>query len=206
MAVQWGVPTIVIDELEELAQGADAALTAAKNEATRTPVATARCKTAFDALIAKMRDTKKRYFLTPPLVDADYVALGLKPHDTKPTPVPAPTAQVEADITFPGIHLVELKNIRAVAGIAPDSRSDYGVRIYYGFTGPATERRKFRVNEPPKSGNDLPDSVFTRRKKEFFDFDGESGNTVYFCLKYENAKGGKSGEGPFGPMLKAVVP
>jgi hypothetical protein len=39
-----------------------------------------------------------------------------------------------------------------------------------------------------------------------FDFDGESGKTVYFCLCYENQKGGKKGQGPFGPRLHAVIP
>jgi hypothetical protein len=33
-----------------------------------------------------MRDMKKRYFLTPPLQEPDYIALGLKPHDNTPTP------------------------------------------------------------------------------------------------------------------------
>jgi hypothetical protein len=30
----------------------------------------------------------------------------------------------EADLTFPGIHLVELAKIRAVKGTGPDTRSD----------------------------------------------------------------------------------
>jgi hypothetical protein len=35
------------------------------------------------------------------------------------------------------------------------------------------------------------------------DFDGERGNTVYFCLRGENRKGREEGEGPFGPILSA---
>jgi hypothetical protein len=124
-------------------------------------------------------------------------------HDTNPTPIPPPTAQVEADLVFPGIHLVELVNIRPVGGTAPHPKSDYGVRIYYGITGPISERDKFRVTAPPVSGNDLPHSVFTRKRKERFDFDYESGNTVYFCLRYENSKGEA---GTFGPILHAVIP
>ena len=61
-------------------QDAENALTTAQNETTRTPVATALCKTAFEILTAAMRDIKKRYFLSPPLGEADYVSLGLKPH------------------------------------------------------------------------------------------------------------------------------
>jgi transcriptional regulator with XRE-family HTH domain len=35
------------------------------------------------------------------------------------------------------------------------------------------------------------------------DLDGESGNTIWICLQYET-KRGKTG--PFGPILKAVIP
>jgi hypothetical protein len=127
----------------------------------------------------------------------------LNSQDTIPTPILPPTAQVYADLTFPGIHLVELQKIRLVSGSAPDSRSDYGVRVFWEITGEATEAGKIRITEESKTGNDLPRSKFTRRKKERFDFDGESGNTVYFCLRYESPTGG---EGPFGPILKAVIP
>jgi hypothetical protein len=102
---------------------------------------------------------------------------------------------------------VELKNIRAAAGgDLPDPRSDYGVRIHYGLSGDPTEAHRFRVTLPPKTGKDLPYSLFTRRKKERFDFDGESGKTVYFCLQYETPSGGEQGKGPFGPILSAVIP
>ena len=198
----WGVPPNVKSDLAGFYQDAEDMLNEALSSA-RTAVITARCKEYFDKLIAKMRDIKKRYFLTPPLADSDYVELGLKPPDKNPTPVPAPTAQVEADLTFPGIHMVELKRIRAVGGPPPDDGSGYGVRAFWGFTGPATEKYPFRLTGAPKSGKELPYSQSTRRSKELFDFDGESGNTVYFCLRYENPTGG---EGPFGPMLKAVIP
>jgi hypothetical protein len=50
----------------------------------------------------------------------------------------------------------------------------------------------------PKTGEYLLCSVFTKRKKERFGFNGESGNTVYFCLRYEKPTGKP---GPFGPMM-----
>jgi hypothetical protein len=145
-----------------------------------------------------------QYLKFPPVQDEDRTAMGIPNRDTTPTDVPVPTAQPEADLTFPGIHLVELRKIRAVQGTTPpDPRSDYGTRIYYGLSGPARDKHKFRLAGEPKTGSDLPYSVFTRRKRERFDFDGESGNTVYFCLRYENSKGEA---GPFGPMLSAVIP
>jgi hypothetical protein len=80
------------------------------------------------------------------------------------------------------------------------------VRIYYGLSGDPSEKHRFRVSGVPKTGRDLPESLFTRRKKEWFDFDGESGKTVYFCLQYETPSGGERGKGPFGPIMSAVIP
>jgi hypothetical protein len=199
----WGIPVQVWKELESSIQNAENAL-AKTARGTHTATDTALCEQAFNALTEKMRDTKKRYFLTPPLEDPDYVSLSLDPPDKTRTPIPPPTAQVEADLTFPGIHLVELKHIRAVAGgDPPDERSDYGVRIFWAFGGPGEGPHKFRVTEPPQTGSDMPYSTFTRKKKELFNFEGESGNLVYFCLRYENP----SGEGgPVGPVMKAYVP
>jgi hypothetical protein len=137
------------------------------------------------------------------VTEEDLRNMGIPPLDRTHTPVPPPENQVEADLTFPGIHLVELRKIRPVSGTAPDTRSDYGVRIYYGLTGEADEAFPFRLAGPLKTAKVLPYSVFTRRQRERFDFEGESGSTVYFCLRYENSKGQA---GPFGPVLSAVIP
>jgi hypothetical protein len=80
------------------------------------------------------------------------------------------------------------------------------VRIFWGIMGEPTEKDRFRLSTPPVTGNDLPHSVFTQRKKYRFDFDGDSGKTVWFCLRYENKKGGKEGEGSFGPLFSAIIP
>jgi hypothetical protein len=54
------------------------------------------------------------------------------------------------------------------------------------------------------SGNDLPHSKFTRRKKELLDFAQEDGGkTVYFCTRYENVKGEP---GPWEPLFSSVIP
>jgi hypothetical protein len=199
----WGIPAAQITELITLFEAAQVILMKASSETERTPVVTAQCNAAFKALEDKMRFFKSHYFLLPPLTEADLISLGLKPRDPA-SPIPAPETQPEADLTFPGIHLVELRSIRPVAGgAAPDTRGDYGVRIYYGLSGDPTEAHRFRVTGTPKTGKDLPESLFTRRKKERFDFDGESGKTVYFCLRYENPAGKA---GPFGPILSVVIP
>jgi hypothetical protein len=201
----WSIPAPRFQELEDLFEAAQAILQKARNEDERTHVVTVQVQEAFRAMTDAQRFFKKHYFLAPPLVLADFVRLGLKVPGPS-GPVPPPENQVVADLVFPGIHLVELQKIRPVAGMPPDSRGDYGVRIYYGLTGPATETFRFRLSGPPKSGGDLPYSIFTGRRKERVDFDGESGNTVYFCLRYERRKGGREGMGPFGPILHAVIP
>jgi hypothetical protein len=110
-------------------------------------------------------------------------------------------------VVYPGPHLLELVKIRRVSGIGngpPDA--GYGVRIFWGIMGDPAEAGKFRISVPPQVGGDLPHSTFTHRKKFRFDFEGESGKTVWFSIRYENSKGGKEGEGPFGPIFSAVIP
>jgi hypothetical protein len=202
---KWGIPTDKFTELGNRYAAAQALLQKVMSDEDRTPVVTEQCREAFGAMEETARFFHKHYFLVPPLELADLIRLGLKIPD-EPSPIPRPENQPEADLTFPGIHLVELRNIRPAGGKPLDPRSDHGVRIYYGLSGAPTEKFPVRVSEAPKRGVDLPRSLFTRRKRERFDFEGESGNRVYFCMCYENAKGGEEGQGPFGPVLSAVIP
>ncbi|MDR2193408.1 MAG: hypothetical protein LBP19_02940, partial [Treponema sp.] len=75
----------------------------------------------------------------PAVTNEDRDNMDVPNGDTIRTPVPKPTAQVEADITYPGVHLIELDNIRAVKKGEDDLRSDYGIRIFWGVMGAATE-------------------------------------------------------------------
>jgi hypothetical protein len=157
-----------------------------------------------------MRFLKNRYFVSPPLVEADFISLGLKPHDTKPTPIPPPIDQAEADVSYPAAHTLEL-HLRPIADSAPDPhRSDYGFRVYFGILPPGgatlevAASPKRELMKAPVTGDELPHSHFTRRKRERLDFSQEeSGKTIYFCVRYENAKGEP---GPWGPIFSAVIP
>ena len=62
----WNIPAEALTALDTLLQTAETTLATARNETTRTPVATAQCRAAFEALTEKMRDLKRRYFLEPP--------------------------------------------------------------------------------------------------------------------------------------------
>jgi hypothetical protein len=204
----WNLSTNVLIPLNSLAGEAET-IFAKANSAERTATVTAQCKEAFDVLVAGMRNIKDRHFKSPPLRDSDFVSLGLKPRDETKTPVAAPTGQAEADITYPGPHLLKL-HLKPIEGTALDPRADHGYRIYYGILPPggATAEEAARTHRylmhPAVTGEDLPNSQFTRRRRELFDFPAEdSGKTAYFSVRYENAKGQK---GPWGPVFTAVIP
>jgi hypothetical protein len=189
----WGIPLTAVQELDGLVQTAETALATAKNETTRALVATAQCKAAFEALTVKMRDFKKRYFLTPPLQDADYIALGLKPHDTTPTASGTPTAQVTVETYLVGRHELGVKMIY-LTGTAADP-ANKGYRIWYTIVTPG--------ETPPANPDDLHKSFYTKRKKDVIEFEfGDSGKTAYFAVQIENE--GK--KGPRGSLVNALIP
>jgi hypothetical protein len=182
----WKMEAADIAALEE-------AVTTADNEnavpmSLRTPVANERIRDSFDHLGKVMRGVKRRYFLVPPLTDSDMTSLGLKSKDQTPTTIEAPTKSAICDLTHPDRGVIEINKIRT-SGDGGDTRSNYGVRIYYGVLGESDARDKFRLKEKPQSGSDLPHSVFTRKKSHRFDFSEDMGKAVFFALRFENSKG-----------------
>jgi len=192
-AANWSVPNTALTELATLSGEAETALKTAQNEETRTPVASARCKTAFNALTAKMRDIKKRWFHVPPLAEADIIALGLKLRDTTPTPSGTPTAQVTIETYLIGRHQLGVKIIYATGN--PADTANKGYRIWYSVIA--------QGETPPAGPDDLRRSFLTKRKKDLIDFEfADSGKTAYFAVQIENE--GK--KGPWGPLVSALIP
>jgi hypothetical protein len=191
---KWRIAESVAQKLAALAADAKSALDTAKNESTRTPVATARCKEAFDALIAEMRDVKRRYFLIPPLTEADFVALGLKPPDISHTPSGVPTAQVTVETFLVGRHELGIR-IVYVSG-SPDDPANKGYRVWYSVVA--------HGETPPANPDDLRKSFFTQRKKDVVQFEyADSGKKAYIAVQIESGGGKKGG---WGPMVLAVIP
>jgi hypothetical protein len=143
----WNIPYTAITELTARRDAAKTALETAQHETTRTPVANAQCKEAFDALTGFMRDFKRRYFLTPPLLDSDLISLGLKPRDTHPTPSPAPTAQVTVETYLVGRHELGVR-ITYVTG-SPDDPANKGYRIWYSVVA-SGETPPRKPGRPPQ--------------------------------------------------------
>ena len=138
----------------------------------------------------------------PFVSDPEREMMGLNIYDVTPTTVPAPTTPAEGDLTFPAVGLVEVKNIRSATGLS-EKTTVQGARVYFGILGEPGENVKFGIDKPPKTGDDLPHSIFTRQRKIRFDFAGESGRKVFVCLRFENSKGQA---GPWGSILQAFIP
>lgn len=189
----WGIPQSVMDELGARIQAAESILADAKNETKRTPVVTAECKRVFEALVDTMRDMKRRFFLCPPLTEPDLVSLGLKPHDTKPTPSGKPTAQAMVETFLVGRYELGIRLVY-VSG-DPDDPANKGCRVHYAVVAPG--------EAPPDGPDDLHKSFFTHRKKDMILFAyGDSGKTAYIAVQVEN----NGLKGQWGPMIQAVIP
>jgi hypothetical protein len=178
----WNIPSAALTEL-----------TALRDDATRTPVSNARCKEAFYALTGFMRDFKRRYFLTPPLIPSDLVSLGLKPHDQHPSPSYTPTAQAAVETYLVGRHELGIRIVYVAGNL--DDPANKGYRIWYSVIAPG--------ETPPANPEELRKSFYTQRKKDLIEFEfGDSGKTVYFVVQIEND--GK--KGAWGPMVSALIP
>ena len=190
----WGIPESVFQNFSTLTAKAESNLEMAKSESTRTPVVTAQCKESFDTMIAAMRDMKKRYFLSPPLNDADFVALGIKPPDTTHSPTGTPTAQVMVETFLVGRHELGIRIIYITG--SSNEPANKGYRIWYSVLDPG--------GVPPAEPEDLRKSFFTKRKKDLVQFEyGDSGKTVYIAVRVENTSGK---QGPWGPMVSTLIP
>jgi hypothetical protein len=189
----WNIPESDLTNLTSVRDLAAAALEAATDESTRTPVATARCKTMFGHLIKVMRYFKPRYFLCPPLAEADLVSLGLKPHDPHPTPSGVPAAQVAVETYLKGQHEIGVRLSYASGG--PDDPANKSFRIWHRVVGPG--------ETPPASPEQLDKSVSTKRMNDLLELAYEdSGKQIFIAVQAENGKK----KGPWGPMVSAHVP
>ena len=129
------------------------------------------------------------------VTEQDRYLLGLPQRDTILTSVLDPSGQAELTITYPARTQL-MVYIKPVEGTQDDPRAYYGCRIYFGVYDYGASL--------PEDGTKLPESLFTRRKKELFTFlPKDSGKTACFCVRYENSKGKA---GPWGPMATAIIP
>jgi hypothetical protein len=207
----WSVPAEQFAELKALFEKAELLLQKAMDIAERNHVTTVECQAAFAALKEKMRFFRDRYFKLPPLTEGDWAALGFRPKDTHPTPVPAPDGVPAVSLSYPGGPHALTAHLGSMAGTQElDPTSDYGYTLYMGVMPPGgatleqAASEKHYLMKAPADGKGLRHLRFTRRRKEKLLFDTEdAGMTVYVCCRYENQKGEV---GQWGPMASAVIP
>ncbi|MDR1095141.1 MAG: hypothetical protein LBL31_01985, partial [Spirochaetaceae bacterium] len=190
----WGIPGVALTEFAGVKDAAQAALALVKDKSTRTPVTVARCKAAFDALKAFMRDFKRRYFLCPPLTDEDLVSLGLKPHAKHHTPVKPPETAPEFSIVQMGpgaIGIVYWDGEKGKKGSKPEGVE--GARVYYCVSDvPITDQRK------------LPFSEWATKCPHIIRFpEADRGKWVYIALKWEIRK--EHGESPWSRVRSEMI-
>ena len=203
----WEITKKEIDQLTELSEKAEELFRQVQS-AERTMGITALCTESFQELTKFMRELKRCRLTIPPLSLSDLPLLGLRPNDKIPTPIPVPKGQATSTVTYHGPHLLRV-SITPVEGTLFESGRKYGFRIHYGILLPggaeAEHQGHYRyLTKPPKTGDELPLSKFTRRRFTMMDFSAEdSGKTVFFCICLENPSGDR---GPWGPIVTAVIP
>jgi hypothetical protein len=191
----WNIPDAEVKEFSRLVADAKTILDTAKNEETRTKVVDRQVTTAFDALVAKMRSLKKRYFHVPPLTDADLIALKLKVPEKNPGPLGDPTAMITFVFSLTGAYNQIRGWITAVSGDL-NARNNRGTfHIKFGV---------FDIDAPaPTDPSRLTEYRITKRKKEVYKLPyNSSGKMAYFCGRIEN--GDRKGE--WGPIVGVKIP
>jgi hypothetical protein len=190
---EWNVPTAEKAALAGLADAAEEALAAAV--ASRSPVTTAACQAAFDALEAKMRFIKDRYFKVPPLTAADLRSLLL--HEKKePAPVGKPSAQATATTIPAGPGRILLK-IQFISDVLYDAAAaNYGVSVF---------ARVLSAGEPiPTAIEGFERLRFVRRKNEVVVRpESERGMRICFYFVVEAPSGD---QGDPGPIIWTIIP
>jgi hypothetical protein len=149
---------------------------------------------ARDALKSSIRAFVKAYLAYNPAVsDADKENMGLPLHDSTRTPAPVPTTIPELELDSSTIRQISVHFRDAESGKRGKPVGIHGVELRWAL-----------LDNPPSSVEDLTKSAFDTASPYTFKFDeADRGKSLYICPCWENNKGEK---GPFGEIVKAIVP
>jgi hypothetical protein len=163
--------------------------------ATRTQVAVQSKQDARKILEKAVRKAVRQYLAPNPAVsDSDRERLGLPIYKTTRTPAPVAT-------TYPHFY-IDSHTIRRLIVHFYDQWSKKMKGKPEGQHG--AEIRWVISGEPVVKVKDLIHSSFDTRSPFTIEFEGhERGQTVYFCLCWENTRGEK---GPWSEIQSAVIP
>jgi len=188
----WRIPEGMIARLALLAADAEMFQTRADSaEGTKGDIA--RARTAFHALVAHMRDIRRRVFFMPPLTEGDFADLGLEPPSTDRTP--------HIDVPEMVDFVIHLRSIRElvvdfwVQGEANKAKplGYEGAVVIWGIR-----------DTPPEHPDDFQHHAMASSTPHILTFEEtERGNTVWIALAWQNERGYL---GQYSEYKSAVVP
>ncbi|MDR1983315.1 MAG: hypothetical protein LBQ28_00590 [Prevotellaceae bacterium] len=148
-----------------------------------------------DALKTSVRAFVKAYLTFNPLVtDEDRDRMGLPVHKTTRTPAPVAHTYPDLDVDSGTIrrltiHFYDQGSKKSKAKPA----GQHGAEIKWAI-----------LESPPASLTELTNSGFDTHTPFTLEFDeNQRGQTVYFCLCWENTRGEK---GPWSEIVSAIIP
>jgi hypothetical protein len=174
----WRIPAGMILLLGELTGEAEM-LQDRANSPSGTKGDAERARLAFHALVAQMRDIRRRVFFMPPLDEADFADLGLQPPDTIRTP--------HIDVPEMVDFVIHLSNIRElvvdfwIQGEAHKAKPHGydGAVIIWGIR-----------DTVPETPSDLPHHTMASRTPHTLTFEEtQRGKTVQIALAWQNERG-----------------
>jgi hypothetical protein len=207
-----GIPADVWTEFLDLYAAARDWYEQTKDVAKHTPVVSAACQEAFDALEAHMRYMRDRFFRMPPLTLEQWIAMGFFKPDKTYTTIANPAGAPVVILSY-GHGKFELGiKMEPEEGTPPPSpHTRYGYSIYYGIMPPGgatleeAASEKHYLMTAPVNGEGLLHYRFTRSSHATIVFDAkEAGKTAYIFVRYENEKGWKSEK--WSKVAFAVIP
>jgi hypothetical protein len=194
-APAWNISLDAVATLQTLQARWNTAYKAYENPATRNPVIVQEKRNARDAYEAELRKFVKSYLAyNPAVTDNDRKELGLTVPKHSRTPAPVATTYPDYDIDRSvlrrlTIHFYDQGSKKSKAKPPGQHGSEIRWAILHAF--PAT------IGELTQSAFDTH-TPFTLSFEE-----NQRGQTVYFCLCWENTRGEK---GPWSEIQGAVIP
>jgi hypothetical protein len=145
------------------------------------------------AAVALIRPFVAQYLRFPPVTDTDRTAMNIPNRAANHTPKPAPSVVPEAEIRMPYPMVVEIRFRAEGSARWGKPAKVQGAKIVYAL-----------LDSPPATVEELTRSAFDTRSPFTLTFEeNQRGKSLYFALRWENAKGQA---GPWNVIQKAIVP
>ena len=194
-AEAWGISPARLAEFEALTGKAESALDKARQSEERTEELTALCHAAFNPLEEMMRAWKERFFVSPPLSEADFIALLLMASGSAP-PDFAPR------ITVAGIDAAHIQAKAAPLSPVTDPHLLHHVVFAYGVLVDELSGNVDEMLAVPQCADTLPVVVGNRRRVHTITLPPKY-RGVYVAARFVNAD---MEAGPWSDIIAGQVP